>query len=217
MNSDVQRSLTIRFIHNGLLCLNIGFAFSFAILTNAEAPIAPERTSLIEQVFGYTTVHFTATAKVCGLNLALVGWMLATALLILVVLALLRRAPFSLNRMVVDSVACISALAAVPVLWMLAVTHSGRYINWWNEYPWWLWWTILPESCLVMGIVSLTVIKRASLMVGLVVMLAHYGFWGYYMRPAISHAPIVAAILVVPTCVGAGILWLLYTRADTET
>ncbi|MGA8437912.1 MAG: hypothetical protein WB714_06765, partial [Candidatus Sulfotelmatobacter sp.] len=97
----------------------------------------------------------------------------------------------------------------------LAVSYSGLYppyIILWGITP--AWWILVCETTLAMAALYFTLFTQKPIIYSLALLLAHYGFWAYYIWPALSEPSFFTPRLVAVTSVAAGVCWVVYARAN---
>ncbi|MGA8506116.1 MAG: hypothetical protein WB762_10965, partial [Candidatus Sulfotelmatobacter sp.] len=106
----------------------------------------------------------------------------------------------------------------------LSLSHTWRYLplgqqlarefgqQWWGITP--AWWILVCETTLAMAALYFTLFTQKPIIYSLALLLAHYGFWAYYIWPALSEPSFFTPRLVAVTSVAAGVCWVVYARAN---
>ena len=215
---DVRRYRLLNLI---FLSLNIGYASAFALRTYLDLWPGMRADGLYSSLNQY--FHYPRWNDFGLVFTFVAAMLLATSITLALFLIISRFGSPAVTRAVLDPVACLLAITAAPACWIGAIEiGGGRYLNWWDIYPMWFgrqgFWSLAFEAAFIL--IFLYVARRRNKTFGysLVILLAHYSFWAWYMWPAIREDirwhPILQYCSVV--CPASGLAWLFYVTALRE-
>lgn len=204
----------MRILREALIALNVGFAIALGSRSYLQQPRVGRLSDKIYRAIN-NLLHMperTGAADVA----VYCGTLLLGTLVVALLLLSLRRAPLAFSKIVIDPLAVLLALAAVPTAWVAGIAAGGGPSRPWQEYP------TLPHMGpfsfvgFEVGVVILLLyaVRRTSKGFGLsmFILTLHYGVWAYYMWEAVRWAVwpytwLKWSAVVFPA---SGVFWLLH-------
>jgi len=220
MTKQSQRVFPVRLAHEAVFSLNIGFAVAYALVTYISSTRGASLGRQVVSTFN-DGLHLNKNGTV-GLELAFVVPMAGVALFLLLLLLLLRLGAPALGRVILDPVACLTALGAAPACWIFAILSVRPGLVWFSGYPAWPRESGFSFVCLeVSAMLALLYAARKyriPLWGSLAFLAVHYAFWAWYMWPDIVHrfwlTPSLALTAIVCPC--SGLAWFLYASVNRD-
>jgi hypothetical protein len=215
-----QQKNRVQVLHKFLFPLNLGFAFSFALftfVTTWHSPAyAPEFIQKLLTSFGRfllriapLEVSIPADVRRRSIFIWEFGFvciMISVALIVLAFRRMLERTRIA--QFILDPVAGITALLAVPGLWfyMIEITRPEPELR---ETFWSTYGILLPVE-IGIGAILVFLVGKRLFWCGTGIFVAHCLLWGWVIS-RLSAPPTMTAIILAPIFPLSGIAWLWYT------
>ena len=220
MTNRPQRVFPTRLLHEALFSLNIGFAVAYGLFTYMNSTRGGSLGQRVVSTFN-ESFHLNKNGTV-GLALAFVVPMAGLALFLFLLLLLLRFGAPALARVILDPVACLTALGAAPACWIYAILRVRPGLVWFNGYPAWPRESGFTFLCIEVSAMLVLLYSargyRTPLWGSLAFLTVHYAFWAWYMWPDIVHRfwliPSLAWTAIVFPC--SGLTWLFYVSENRK-
>jgi hypothetical protein len=210
----------LRYLHETLFCANLAFAFALAsilILTrNSILQIGKGNSADgFRQVLTRINLVFHLNSlDPLGTDVLLVG---LTALFFALLLILVRLVVKThAADFILDSVAGVAAIAAVPVAWFSYEARTGAYFA--GDLR--LWYVPVLELAILASAIYLT--RKQPILTRLLLLVGHYGVWAWilwhgpwdpFFWPQ-STMPLASGLPIYLSALGpcSGLVWAIYAN-----